>query len=115
MSRNVFASPSGELHIRNDTDAAGNPAGGYVHGVGLCIAWQDGPRGQPDGSLSPANGAFVEDAILAAWHRLTFFQTTRFACEANTQAIAHLDAAIAALTERARQRNERGVLGTHQE
>jgi hypothetical protein len=103
---------SNQIRCRNYTDAEGNPAGGYAHGIGMSIAWQDGPRGTgTDGQLAPPNGAFVEDAIQAAAQRLAFFQQSKYAHPDNAEAIAHLDAAIKALGRRAAERRSRGVLG----
>lgn len=103
---------SNMLRCRNYADEQGNPAGGYVHGPGLCIAWQDGPRGKDEaGELLPANGAFVEDAIAAAFQRLAFFQDSKFKHEANAKAMEHLQAALDCLQERALARQARGVLG----
>jgi hypothetical protein len=103
---------SNEVIARNYTDDKGNPAGGYAHGPGMCIAWQDGPRGKtPDGLLGPATGAFVEDALVAARERLDFFQQSQFADDDNAAAIRHINWAIDALDERAKKRAARGVLG----
>lgn len=104
---------SNVIRVRNYTDDDGNPAGGYAHGPGMCIAWQDGPRRLPDGSLDFANGAFVEDALLAAKQRLEFFQDSKFKHEANERAISHIRAALDALEERTLDRAKRGTLGTH--
>lgn len=105
---------SNEVTARNHVDAAGNPAGGYAHGVGMCISFQDGPRGKgPDGSLGPANGAFVEDLLVAAQQRLAFFQESKFAHGANAEAIRHIHYAIEALHSRTKERESRGVLGQH--
>ena len=60
---------SNNIRARNYLDDSGNPAGGYCSGPGLCIHWQDGPRGKDNqGLLAPANGAFVDDAIVVQWH-----------------------------------------------
>lgn len=110
-----FTHRLGESNIlicRNLCDREGNPAGGYAHGPGMTIAWQDGPRGKnPDGSLAPANGAFVEDALAAAHERLSFFQSSKFMHADNAEAIAHIQLAIDALSRRAKARAARGVLG----
>ncbi len=113
MQKNYKLGQSNEVNARNYFDEAGNPAGGYAHGPGMCIAWQDGPRGRvgETGPLNPANGAFVEDALVAARQRLDFFQQSQYAHEANAEAILHIDAAIEALHARAVERQLRGVLG----
>lgn len=100
------------VKCRNYKDEDGNPAGGYAHGPGMSIVFQDGPRGKnDDGTLLPANGAFVEDVLVAALQRLEFFQNSRFAHPANAEAIKHILAAIEHLDRRANERSARGVLG----
>lgn len=120
MQKNFKLGQSNEVVARNYTDDAGNPAGGYAHGPGMTIAWQDGPRGKihesggpPEGRLAPANGAFVEDALVAARQRLEFFQQSPYAHDANAEAIRHIDYAIEALHNRAKERASRGVLGAN--
>lgn len=107
------AGQSNPITCHNYIDAAtGNPESGYAHGVGMSITWQHGPRGKnADGTLAAANGAFVEDAILAARQRLNHFQNTKFAHQDNADAIECLDRAIDCLRRRAKARAERGVLG----
>lgn len=103
---------SNTLRCRNYFDADGNPAGGYAHGPGLCATFQDGPRGRAaDGSLEPANGAFVEDLLVAAAQRLEFFQRSRFKHEKNQAALDYIYSAINAMNARATERAQRGVLG----
>jgi len=103
------------IRARNYTDNNGNPAGGYCSGVGLCVHFQDGPRGKKDdGSLMGPNGAFVEDLIVAAIQRLEFFQESKFKHPSNAEAIKHCRAAIQSLANRAKERSERGVLGAHE-
>lgn len=104
---------SNEVTARNHIDTNGNPAGGYAHGVGMSIVWQDGPRGKIGETLAPANGAFVEDALVAARQRLEFFQESQFAHHANAEAIECIDAAIKSLQERSEERRSRGVLGVN--
>lgn len=105
---------SNPIRVSNHTDENGNPTGGYAHGTGLCIAWQDGPRGKAEGgTMAPANGAFVEDALVAARQRLQFFQESKFKCEANGEAIRCIDAALDALERRAKERAARGTQGQH--
>jgi hypothetical protein len=104
---------SNPVTARNYTEENGDPAGGYAHGVGMSIAWQDGPRGKVGGELGPATGAFVEDALVAAKQRLQFFQGSKYAHPANAAAIVLIDQAIGALHERAMERASRGVLGAN--
>lgn len=104
---------SNEVIARNFLNSSGNPAGGFVQGVGMFINWQDRPLGKDEntGRLAPANGAFIEDALVAARQRLAFFHSGKYAHDANAEAIRHIDCAIEVLERRASERRERGVLG----
>lgn len=96
----------------NFKDADGNPTGGYVEGLGLKIEWQNGPRKDAfTGEMKPANGAFIEDAIVAAKQRLEFFQQTQFKCRENALAITKLEEALHWLDHRTKDRAARGVEG----
>jgi len=80
----------------------------------MCISWQDGPRGKDDkGELLDENGAFVEDALVAAWQRLDYFQHSKYACRENEVAMRHIRRAIGELFSRSMDRNKRGVLGAN--
>ena len=109
---------AGMLSIRNDSDIDGNPAGGYVYGPGFNINWQDGPLGR-DGDdkygLMPPNGAFIEDVLTGLIKRMEYYQASKFACEENTVALGHLQAAAVKLAQRREDREARGVLGLHKE
>ncbi len=96
------------------TDKNGAPDGGSTTGTGFQINWQKGPL-VIDGQHLVQNGAFVEDIIHAAKGRLEYYQTTKFACTYNRDAIALLDEALRALSDRTTNRKERGVEGTHAE
>lgn len=110
----VCGGQSNPLLCRNFTDNNSNPAGGYAHGRGITIVWQDGPRGKlPCGELAANNGAFVEDALVAAWQRLKFFQSSQFAHDDNAEAMTHIQRALGALERRAKERAARGVLGSN--
>lgn len=103
-----------QLNETHRTDDQGNPRGGWTEGVGLSIDWQDGPLVDPvTGDRRDPNGAFVETVIRAAIGRLEHYQSLRFACEENAEAIRHLDAALAALASRTARREAQGVEGTH--
>lgn len=93
-------------------DADGNPEGGVSTGTGFTISWQHGPLGRGHMRREP-NGAFVEDVIQAVLGRLKFYQSTRFACEANAEAIHALEVAADWLDGRTQDREKRGVEGTH--
>jgi hypothetical protein len=103
-----------ELTLANVTDVDENPTGGEVVGPGMTIHWQNGGRAREDGSLAPANGAFVETVIYAAKQRLEFFQKSQYATDENQEAIEHLDQALLALDKRRQARKARGVEGKHE-
>jgi len=96
----------------NDLDENGNPDGGYAGGIGFSIEWQRGPL-SVDGLRKEPNGAFVETIIAAAKQRIEHYQSTRFACEENADAIVLLNQALNRLDYRTRRRMEAGVEGTH--
>lgn len=96
----------------NRYDDKGNPAGGYVKGVGINIGWQDGPLGNPP-DLSKHNGAFIEGVIESAIGRLRFFQESKFKCKENEDAIYFLEQALVSLDSRTKDRKDRNVEGTH--
>jgi hypothetical protein len=98
----------------NEMDADDNPTGGEVRSQGVIIDWQNGPRGQADGSLAEPNGAFVEDIIYAAMQRLAFFEQSKYSHPANVDAISHLRGALDALESRSTERAESGKLGKHE-
>lgn len=94
-------------------DENGKPAGGTTYGPGFVVGWQHGPLGRGE-KRKPQNGAFVEDVIRAAIDRLRFYQGTEFHCAENEAAITNLERALEALALRTRNREERGVEGTHE-
>lgn len=117
-----------KLKIRNTIDDNGTPCGGFVNGVGIRIDWQDGPLGEAKQGIARKgieslfrevcdgpghNGAFVEGVILAAASRLSFYQSTRFKCAENAEALKHLDLALYALGRRTARRIAAGTEGTH--
>lgn len=95
-------------------DAQERPAGGTSSGRGFCISWQNGPLGQMGTTeRREPNGAFVEDVIQAVIGRLLFYQGSEFACQANADALEALNMAAEALDRRTKDREQRGVEGTH--
>lgn len=98
-----------EIHFFDKDD---NPAGGTSYGTGFAISWQNGPLGRGEAREDP-NGAFVEDIIAAAIGRLEFYQRTKFNCEFNKEAIAHLNRALRELEDRTTDREDQGIEGTH--
>ena len=95
---------------RKDKD--GNPAGGTSYCTGMDIHWQDGPLGRGADRKEP-NGAFVEDVLIAAVHRLEFYQESKFASKENASAIAYIKDALRVLNDRTKDREARLVEGTH--
>lgn len=103
------------FQAENHTDAEGRPAGGFVRGTGIQIDWQNGPLGRGEERVPP-NGAFVEDVIAAALQRIVHYQDVadrRFFCRENALAIIKLEEALLWLGKRTRDREDRGVEGTH--
>jgi len=105
------------------TDQYDNPDGGETVGLGLQIRWQQGstvawkvdpcdPGMGREVPIDP-NGCFVQTVIEAAIGRLEYYQTTKFACEENAEAIIHLVDALTALYYRTARREGAGVAGTH--
>jgi len=94
------------------TDYDGNPAGGDTVGTGFAIVWQEGPLGVGTSRMAP-NGACVEEVIEAALGRLAFYQASKFRCRENALAITKLEEALHWLDHRTRDRERRGVEGTH--
>lgn len=102
----------GPIHQDHRVDDEGRPAGGTTSARGLLIEWQNGPLAV-DGVRREPNGAFVEDVIAAAIGRIEFYQGSQFHCIHNAAALGHLYAAAELLAERTRDRDRRGVEGTH--
>lgn len=96
-------------HSENLTDKNGNPAGGFARSDGIDIRWQSGPVKDVGG----VNGAFVETLIDICVKRLRFYQS-HFPCRENELAIQKLEEAGHWLDQRTRDRETRGVEGTHQ-
>jgi len=100
------------IYESHRVDDQGRPAGGLSTATGLRIEWERGPLAF-DGLRREPNGAFVEDVIAAAIGRIEHYQGSEFHCLENAVALGHLYAAAEALAERARERERRGVEGTH--
>jgi hypothetical protein len=98
---------------KNLTDEQGNPAGGSYKTTGIEINWQNGPLGQGADRKEP-NGAFVENVIEAAIQRLEFYQASKFKCRDNAIALTQLETALLWLGKRTKDREARGVEGTHE-
>ncbi len=100
------------IEAQNFNDGNGNPAGGYVKGVGLDITWQNGPLGR-DGERKEPNGAFVEGVLQAALQRIQYYNDGKFRCRENSLAITHIEEALHWLNARTAERESRAVEGTH--
>ena len=99
----------------NKIDENGNPAGGYAHGTGMKIEWQNGPLGRDENRKSP-NGAFVETVLGAVKQRIEFYQLAsnkKFSCRENAIAITKIEEAMLWLDSRTKAREARKVEGTH--
>jgi hypothetical protein len=103
-----------KFEAENRLDDNGNPAGGYVSGVGLSITWQDGPLGRGEDRQEP-DGAFVETVLQAVVQRIEHYNETKFRCRENSLAITHIQEAIHWLQHRTADRERRQVEGTHAE
>lgn len=101
-----------KIEGKHFNDAQGNPAGVTTSGVGISISWQNGPLGR-DGDRIEPNGAFVEGVIAAAVDRLEYYQSSKFKCQPNADAIAALNLALESLASRTKAREEQKVEGTH--
>ena len=103
-----------EITETHDVDENGNPSGGATMGKGFSVIWQKGPL-VVDGERIEPNGAFVETIIAAAIGRLKWYQTTKFGCRENALAITKFEEGLHWLQHRTKEREKRGVEGTHQE
>lgn len=101
--------PITSLHVQ---DSNANPAGGHTEAVGIRVDWQNGPL-VVDGERVEPNGAFVETVLAVALDRLNYYQSSKFHCPENAAAIAAIEVALDALDARTKDRQARGVEGTH--
>ncbi len=105
----------GPIQCENYDDDAGNPAGGWVKGVGFEIEWQNGPLAV-NGERREPSGAFVENVLRAVIQRVQYYQVAsdgKFACRENALAITHMEEALHWMNHRTAAREARGVEGTH--
>ena len=101
-----------QISGKHDVDGSGNPAGGTTTGTGISVSWQNGPLGRGAERKAP-NGAFVEDVLAAVIGRIECYQDTQFNCQENADALSLCLQALARLQDRTRNREARGVEGTH--
>lgn len=78
-------------------------------GMHIAIEFQDGPIGEVG-----INGLTNEVLLAIVIDRLECFQTSKFASPFNEAALTHVRQGLAALEARTREREARGVEGTHQ-
>jgi hypothetical protein len=96
------------------SDENGCPQGGCSFGTGFAISWQNGALGRGEDRKEP-NGAFIEDVLGAVIDRLEYYQGTRFRCDDNSETLVHLKHAAWHLNRRTKDKEKRGVEGTHEE
>jgi len=76
----------------------------------LCyIAFQEGPIKE-----AGINGAQNEDLIKICMDRIAGFQSGKFSCPENAEALKYLTQALDALSMRTKARESQGVEGTHE-
>ena len=75
--------------------------------VGGRIIFQNGPIKE-----NGVNGLMNEDLLAIVADRLEGFQSGKYACIANNNALTHVLGALSALRKRTNEREERGVEGT---
>lgn len=59
------------------------------------------------------NGVTVNDLLKVCQNLMEGYQSTKFACEENAQALAGINSALEALEARANRRTDQGVINTH--
>ena len=101
-----------EFRSKHLVDDDGNPAGGTSQATGIIIVWQDGPLGRGEDRIPP-NGAFVETGLAMIKDRIEWYNSGKFACAENADAIYHIEKAMAALNSRTKRREEAGTEGLH--
>ncbi len=101
-----------KLEVINKLDENGVPTGGFVRGIGIVIAWQDGPLGR-DAERKAQTGAYVEDVLGACLERLKYYQSTKYRCPENVLAVSKLEDALQWIQKRTEDREQRLVEGTH--
>jgi hypothetical protein len=82
-----------------------------AHDAPASIRFQKGPNKGPDADV---NGIHIEDLLQVCAHRLTCFQTSKFACEENELALESILDALKWLSKRTMDRQVRGVEGTRE-
>lgn len=81
----------------------------------LRLRWQQGALVDPDTKQErPANGVFLATVARVVVDRLEYYQSTKFACAENAEALEHFRKGLALLEKRANRRSGEGTLGTHE-
>jgi hypothetical protein len=93
---------------KNWADGDGNHQGGISTGIGYTIAWQRGAL-----NVEGRNGAFVIEVLESVRWQLEYMNEGKYECQENTEAIEHLNGALAQLRTRRDRRKNAGTLGTH--
>lgn len=93
------------VHTRHYNNTDNKPVGGFAHGPGFAIVWQDGPL--------PQNGAFITDVLVAVKDRLEYHQAGPFKCKENDIAIGAIDIALTVLNSRI-ERMIKGMVDANQ-
>jgi hypothetical protein len=106
----IFGQP---MTLVDYTDGEGNPEGGWMEACGLQIRWQRGALDFEDDV--PWNGLFLVTLLEAAQRRLEYYQSTKFECEDNAEALQHITDAINVLNSRQIRRFCEGSRGKHEE
>lgn len=102
---------SDPINSKHYTDSDGNPTGGVTVGVGFRIDWQHGPIAD-----AGRNGAMIEEVLEAVADRLRFLNEAnggKFRHRYNSLAITDIESAQNWGYRRTREREARGVEGTH--
>lgn len=103
---------STDFNATNFSDDDGNHQGGCVFGPGFTISWQRGPAIIDE--MFQQNGAFLETVLGAVIHQLEYVNSGKFKCQENADALRFLTLAAEAMASRRRDRQVRGVSGTHE-
>lgn len=95
---------------KNWTKPDGTHDGGVFCDIGATISWQRGPIA----TEKDRNGALIINVLGACRDQLEYFQSSKFACPENQEALEHLYACMDALERRRDRRKDEGTLGTTQ-
>lgn len=97
-------------YVISGFDTKTNPSSGLVLRDATRLVFQNGPIAEVG-----VNGVTHEALLAILADRLRGFQSGRYACAENAEALKHIEAAQSVLLNRTRARMARGVEGTHKE